>query len=433
MSSPSHNVLDLLRSRGFIYQCTDEEQLRELLGREHVTCYIGFDPTAESLHVGSLVPLMALRHMKRAGHTVILLCGSGTALVGDPSGKQQMRPLMSVEQIESNARDILAQLVAVVEGGLDEGPEPLKLDNVRWLSDLNYIEFLRRYGRHMSVNRMLGRESAKRRYESSEGLSFLEFNYACLQAYDFLHLHIEHGCVLQMGGQDQWGNICEGIDLIGRPAMGGGKAYGATFPLLVDSSGEKFGKSAEGAVWLDAARTPPFDYYQFWRNTEDADVVRNLLLFTELEEGAIRADAGRNINRSKEILAYECTRLVHGRLVADEVFRTAVAQFRASDPEGEITMGSGIPAAGGAQGSALPTERIPATDDPIKLVDLLVRVELCKSKGEARRLIEQGGVYWEEKRIEDVQVQIVPSEEARKRQGVIVSVGKKRRKKVVFE
>ncbi|MBW2263742.1 MAG: tyrosine--tRNA ligase [Deltaproteobacteria bacterium] len=424
------NAFDVLKSRGFLYQSTNEEALRGLLGSEKVTCYIGFDPTAESLHVGSLVPLMALRHMKRAGHTVILLCGAGTAMVGDPSGKQKMRPMMGLEEIESNSRDILAQLVKVVDTDVD-GPPATTLDNADWLRGLNYIEFLRDHGRHMSVNRMLARESAKRRYESDEGLSFLEFNYMCLQAYDFLHLYREHSCVLQMGGQDQWGNICEGIDLIARPELAGGRAHGMTFPLLLSSSGEKFGKTAEGAVWLDAGRTPAFDYYQFWRNCDDNDVVKHLLFFTDLDEEAIRAVATRNPNRSKEILAYECTRLVHGPQSAAEAFRTAVEQYRAADPDGKITMGSDIPLVGGGE-TAVPTEVLPRSAEPVRVVDLLVRIGMCKSKGEARRLVQQGGVYLDSKRVDDVHME-VPEINRLEGRSLLVAVGKKRRRMVRFE
>jgi tyrosyl-tRNA synthetase len=421
------NVFDVLKSRGFVYQCTDEAGLRDLLEGGGATCYIGFDPTAESLHVGSLVPLMGLRHMKRAGHRVILLCGGGTAMVGDPSGKQEMRPIMSREVIESNAREILSQMTDIVDKGV-EGTPCAPLDNKEWLLGLGYVDFLREYGRHMSVNRMMGRESAKRRFESDEGLSFLEFNYACLQAYDFLHLFREHGCRLQMGGQDQWGNICEGIDLIARPELAGGKAFGVTFPLLLSPSGEKFGKTAEGSVWLDGRRTPVFDYYQFWRNVDDSEVERDLLLFTELDEEQIRRQCGRNVNRSKEILAYECTRLVHGPGAAAEAFRTAVAEFRAADEGGEITMGSDIPPAEGSGDSSVPVVSVSMPADDGSVQKLLVLAGLCKSKGEARRLIEQGGVYVDGTRVEDARAEVTNLGEGEH----LVSVGKKRKRRVVF-
>ncbi len=437
MSGTRSNAFDVLGARGFVYQCTDEGGLKDLLGREKVTCYIGFDPTADSLHVGSLVPLIALRHMKRAGHPVILLTGSGTAMVGDPSGKQKMRPMMTLDEIERNAGDISAQLALVVDRDIDGCGPTIRLDNREWLARLGYVEFLRDVGRYMSVNRMLGRESARRRFESDEGLSFLEFNYACLQAYDFLHLFRTFGCRLQMGGQDQWGNICEGIDLIARPETAGGKAYGLTFPLLLSQSGEKFGKTAEGAVWLDGKRTPPFDYYQFWRNTADADLERYLLLFTELPVESIRSEWKANVNRSKEILAYESTRMVHGPEVAAEVYRTALGQFRPADPEGRITLGSGIPsqitagALAGAEDGSVPEVRVEAARLPVPVLDLLVVADLIKSKGEGRRLIKQGGISLDGSRIEDEKATVSgPGKDGR---SVLLSIGKKKRRRIVFE
>ncbi len=337
---------------------------------------------------------------------------------------------MSLEEIESNSRDISSQLARVVDEGV-VGPTAVRLDNARWLTQLGYIDFLRDVGRHMSVNRMLARESAKRRHESDEGLSFLEFNYACLQAYDFLHLYREHGCVLQMGGQDQWGNICEGIDLIARPELGGGRAHGMTFPLLLSGSGEKFGKTAEGAVWLDAGRTPPFDYYQFWRNVDDNDVGTYLKLFTELDLNEIGSAATVNWNRSKEILAYECTKLVHGADAAAEAFRTAVEQYRAADPDGTITMGSDIPAAAGGE-TAVPEAVMPRSAEPLGVLDLLVRIGMCRSKGEARRLVQQGGVYLDSERVDDVHKE-VPEINRLHGRSLLVAVGKKRRRMVRFE
>ncbi len=419
-----------LDERGFIYQKTaSPEDLAGLLD-ETVSVYIGFDPTADSLHVGSLVPLMALRHVKRAGHRVILLTGSGTAMVGDPSGKTEMRPMMTARDIECNASRISSQLSRIVDD-VDGGPDCLALDNASWLEPLGYIQFLRQCGRFMSINRMLSRESARRRYESEEGLSFLEFNYMCLQAFDFLHLYQEHGCRLQMGGQDQWGNICEGIDLISRPELGSGRAYGITFPLLLSSSGEKFGKTAAGAVWLDPARTPPFDYYQFWRNVSDEDVERYLLLFTELDAEAIKAQCRTSINRSKEILAFECTRILHGNLVAQEVYSTACAQFRCADVDGAITMGSTIPRvhASVTADVSVPEVRIPAADFPVGVLDLLVRTGLVASKGEARRILRQGGVYVDGQRLLDENDRVDPS--GRGESGCLVSIGKKRRRRVV--
>ncbi len=261
--------------RGFIEQATDPEEMETLFTKKTLSAYIGFDPTAESLHVGSLIPIMALAHLQQHGHRPIALVGGGTALIGDPSGKKEMRPVLSHEEIRHNAEGLKKQLTRYM---ILDGPKGILLNNVDWLTPLNYIEFLRDIGRHFSVNRMLTAESVKQRLET--GLSFIEFNYQLLQAYDFLHLYSHQDCLLQMGGSDQWGNIVAGIDLIRR--MKGGKAYGLTFPLIVTSSGEKMGKTAQGAVWLDPEKTSPYEYYQFWINTEDQDVGRFLALFTFL-------------------------------------------------------------------------------------------------------------------------------------------------------
>jgi tyrosyl-tRNA synthetase len=428
------NVFDELHERGFIYQCTGKEALRELLGKESVTYYIGFDPTAASLHVGSLIPIMAMVHMQRAGHRSIVLMGGGTAMVGDPSGKREMRQIISREDIERNAAGIRKQLEKFLDLG---GERTLLLDNADWLCGINYIEFLRTVGRTMSVNKMLARESARLRYESADGLSFLEFNYACLQAYDFLVLSRDHGCVLQMGGQDQWGNICEGIDLIGRPDISGKKVYGMTFPLLVGPGGEKFGKTVKGSAWLDADLTPPFDYYQFWRNTDDRDVGRYLRLFTLLPKeeaaalGELQAPA---INRAKEILAFECTAMVHGLETAQEVYAGAVGQFGSADPDGTIETSSRIREAGDAGRSVraeVPTFHLEAGDvsGGISILDLLVRSGLCKSKGEARRFVQGGGVYLNDARIDAADRVLLqdsfPGGEA------LLRIGKKNIKKIV--
>ncbi len=430
------NVFDELHGRGFIYQCTDKEALRDMLGKESLTYYIGFDPTAASLHVGSLIPIMAMVHMQRAGHRSIVLLGAGTAMVGDPSGKREMRQIISREDIERNAVGIRKQL----EKFLDFGSEKtLLLNNADWLCELNYIEFLRTVGRYMSVNKMLARESARLRYESSDGLSFLEFNYACLQAYDFLVLSRDHGCTLQMGGQDQWGNICEGIDLIGRPDLSGKKVYGMTFPLLVGPGGEKFGKTVKGSVWLDADLTLPFDYYQFWRNTDDGDVGRYLRLFTLLprEEadrlGGLEPPA---INRAKEILAFECTAMVHGFDTARDVYAGAVQQFGSADPEGKVETTSRILEAGSAAegGRAeVPTFRLSRGDlgEGIGIIDLLVLSGLCKSKGEARRFVQGGGVYLNDARIDAADARVGPDSLAGGE--ALLRIGKKNIKKIVVD
>ncbi|MFH1438676.1 MAG: tyrosine--tRNA ligase [Pseudomonadota bacterium] len=397
------NVYDELEQRGFIYQCTDPDGLRELLAKEQVTYYIGFDPTGGSLHVGSLVPIMAMVHMQGAGHRTIALMGGGTAMVGDPSGKNEMRRMISREVIDRNAVGIKAQFEQYLDFG--EGRAVL-LNNLDWLLPLNYIEFLRTIGRHMSVNRMMARESARLRYESADGLSLLEFNYACLQAYDFYVLARDHGCALQMGGRDQWGNICEGIDLIGRQDLGGRKAYGLTLPLLVGPGGDKFGKTVKGSVWLDAKLTQPFDFYQFWRNTEDTEVERYLKLFTLLPLDEIRRLGALKppmINRAKEILAFEITMLAHGFETAGDVFAGAINEFGSADPEGTVETSSriGEVAVSATGEGAVPTFDLEKgeTGQGLAVIDLLVKAGMCRSKGEARRFIQGGGVYLNNARV----------------------------------
>ncbi len=301
------NVLDTFEERGFVEQVTDREELLKALG-DPTTCYIGFDPTASSLHVGSLVPIMSLAHMQRAGHRPIALVGGGTTLVGDPSGKTEMRRLMSREEINRNAEGIKKQLSRFLDFSLEKA---LMLNNADWLVGLNYIEFLRDIGRHFSVNRMLAAESYKVRLES--GLSFIEFNYMLLQAYDYWHLFKHYQCRLQMGGNDQWGNILAGADLIRR--MEGEVVHALTFPLITTSSGIKMGKTHKGAVWLDPELTSPYDYYQYWINQDDKDVERFLALFTFLPMEEVRrlgSLMGEGIREAKEVLAFEATALCHG-------------------------------------------------------------------------------------------------------------------------
>ncbi len=317
------NVYQTFKERGFIAQVTDEAELEALLGRERVTCYIGFDPTATSLHAGSLLPLMALAHMQRAGHRTIAILGAGTAMIGDPSGKTEMRKMLTPEEIAENGRQMQRQFSRFVRLDGDQG---LMLNNADWLLPLSYISFLRDYGRYFSVNRMLSFEAYKQRME--RGLSFLEFNYQLLQAYDFLVLFQKHGCSLQMGGDDQWGNIVAGMDLIRR--LESKPAYGLTFPLLQTASGEKMGKTAKGAVWLDAERTSPYDFFQYFRNTDDRDVKRFLGYFTFLpmaEIETLTAGAGAALNAAKERLAYEVTKIVHGEPAADEARAAAKSAF----------------------------------------------------------------------------------------------------------
>jgi len=404
------DVFEELERRGFIYQCTDSDGLRSILAQKKVTFYVGFDPTASSLHVGSLIPIMAMVWLQKSGHRPIALLGGGTAMIGDPSGKKEMRKIISREEIVKNAQGIEKQLRKFLN--LD-GTAGLLLDNSKWLLNLGYIPFLRDIGRFMSVNRMLARESARLRYESPEGLSFLEFNYACLQAYDFYVLYRDYDCILQMGGQDQWGNICEGIDLIGRPEILGKKAYGLTFPLLLSSTGEKFGKSVGGNVWLDSSLTSPYDYYQFWRNTDDRDVMRYLMMFTQLpyeEAKRLGSLEPPMINRAKEILAFECTMALHGFETASKVYAGAVSIFGCCDDAERIPTTSRIIE---AQRMVTMEKEIPAielereeVEAGIEIVDLLARSGLCSSKSQARRCIQQGGVYLDGERVKDLNMKI---------------------------
>ncbi len=362
------DLLDTLTIRGFVENCTDEDGVRALLAARPATAYIGFDPTAASLHVGSLVQLMVMAHLQRAGHRIVALVGSGTARVGDPSGKTELRRLLGEEELAVNAAGIASQIGRFV--GL-EGPLGLLEDNASWLLPLPYIGFLREVGRHFSVNRMLAAESYRIRLE--KGLSFLEFNYQVLQAYDFLELYRRHGCRLQLGGSDQWGNIVAGVDLIRRVEQV--ETWGLTTPLVVLSSGEKMGKTASGAVWLDAALTPPFEFFQYWRNVPDADVRRFLLLFTFLpvpEVDALTAMRGAALNRAKERLAHEVTTIVHGQEAADRALAGARAAFAGGTATGEI-----------------PT--VEATL-PQSLFALLPAAGLCTSRSDARRSIQGGAV-----------------------------------------
>ncbi|HCN09440.1 MAG TPA: tyrosine--tRNA ligase, partial [Lentisphaeria bacterium] len=331
---------DVLEERGFLYQLTDEEVVADRLNGEPATFYIGFDPTADSLHVGHLLPIMAARILQRAGHRPIMLVGGGTAMVGDPSGKTEMRQMLTHEQIQANTGHIRMQLERFVEFGDDKAR---MVDNADWLLGLKYVEFLRDIGRHFSVNRMLAAESVKQRLEA--GLSFLEFNYSLLQAYDFYVLARDYDCEFQLGGQDQWGNIVAGVDLTRR--MLSRAVYGATIPLLTDQAGKKFGKTEAGAVWLDTGRTSVFDYYQFWRNSADTDVIQLLAYFTDLPIDQVQRlgslqDIG--INRAKEILAYEATAMAHGADAAKQAFVAAGKQFGFADPQGTIETTSAVAA-----------------------------------------------------------------------------------------
>ncbi|MBQ8228235.1 MAG: tyrosine--tRNA ligase [Clostridia bacterium] len=375
------NVFDTLVERGLVAQTTDADKIREMLATENVKFYIGFDPTADSLHVGHFVSVMVMAHMQRAGHTPIALFGGGTGMIGDPSGKTDMRKMLTRETIEYNIgcfRDQMSNLIDFSEG------KAIMVNNADWLMDLNYINFLREVGVHFSVNRMLAAECYKQRLE--RGLSFFELNYMLMQSYDFLVLNRKYGCKLELGGDDQWSNIIGGVELCRR--SDGKDVYGLTFNLLLTSEGKKMGKTEKGAVWLDPKKTTPYDFYQYWRNIADADVVTCMKMLTFIPMDEVNEYAkleGSEINKAKEVLAYEVTKLVHGEEEAQKAQSAAKALF-----------------SNGADSEHMPTTVL--TDDDfedgeISVIDVLVKSGIAKSKGEARRLIDQGGVS-----VDDVKV-----------------------------
>ena len=393
-ASVRSEFLRTLLERGFVHQCTDIDTLDAAAASGRITGYIGFDATADSLHAGSLVQIMMLRHMQRTGHRPVVLMGGGTTRVGDPSGKDKTRQLLSNERIAANIAGIRTVFERFLRFGDDAA---VMVDNADWLDTLQYIPFLREYGRHFSVNRMLGFESVKQRLERAQPLSFLEFNYMVLQAYDFLELGRRYGCRLQMGGSDQWGNIVSGVEL-GRRASGL-ELFGLTSPLLTTSSGAKMGKTAAGAVWLNPDRFSPYEYWQYWRNTEDADTGRFLRLFTEIpldEIARLEALQGAEINEAKKVLANEATALCHGPAVAAEAAETARRAFEAQ--------ASAVfePAdADSAMNARLPSIEVSRSrlDEGIPVYEALRLTGLVKSNGEGRRLIRGGGA-----RVDDVPV-----------------------------
>ena len=401
----TENVYDVLAQRGFIAQVTDEDGLRKHLSRSAVAFYIGFDSTAVSLHAGSLVPIMAMMHLQHNGHRPIALVGGGTTMVGDPSGKTEMRQMLSEEEIRANGARIHAQLGRYLYA--DQG-KAIAVDNADWLLSLKYVAFLREIGVHFSVNRMLAAEAYKLRLE--RGLSFIEFNYQLLQAYDYLTLFERYGCTLQMGGDDQWGNILAGVDLIRR--VKGAAAYALTFPLLTTASGAKMGKTAEGAVWLDPNLLSPYGFYQYWINCDDRDVERFLKLFTFLslhEIEGLAALQGSELRHAKQVLAYEATCITHGEQGAQEAQAAAEAAFgQGQDREG------------------IPTTLLNMRQlaEGIGLAALLTEVGLTKSRGEARRAIEQGGAYVNETRVSDLDYAVSTSD--LKPDTILLRVGKKR-------
>ena len=424
------SVIDELRQRGFIEQTTHDQELEDYIEQGNITCYIGFDPTASSLHIGSLVPIMSLAHMQRHGHRPIALVGGGTGLVGDPSGKTEMRKLLTSEAIEENARGIKKQLAHFLDF---EQSRALMLNNAEWLTRLEYIPFLRDIGRHFSVNRMIKAESYKMRLDSEEGLSFIEFNYMILQAYDFLELFNRHKCRLQMGGSDQWGNIVAGVELIRK--MHRQTAFGITFPLIVTSSGEKMGKTAKGAVWLDPARTSPYDYYQYWVNTDDRDVARFLALFTFLPMDEIRkveSLEGADLNSAKSILAFETTLLVHGRQEALNAYQAALSMFGGREIPQHLLPSSTIPRSmAGDDDLSVPYSFVEAESlkAGIPAFKLFHQAGLAASGGAARRLIEQGGAYVNGQRI-DAFDRLITEQDLNEERVIVLRSGKKRFHKI---
>ncbi|MBU4317675.1 MAG: tyrosine--tRNA ligase [Proteobacteria bacterium] len=396
-------VIDILEERGFVEQKTHEKELSDYIESGNVSCYIGFDPTASSLHIGSLVPIMALAHMQRAGHRPIALVGGGTGLVGDPSGKTEMRQMLTVDIVNDNVKCLKSQLSRFIDF---ENGKALLVNNADWLSDLKYIPFLRDIGRHFSVNRMIKMESCKLRLDSEEGLSFIEFNYMLLQAYDFMILSRDYGCRVQMGGSDQWGNIVAGIDLIRRVTKE--QAFGVTFPLITTSSGAKMGKTAAGAVWLDPERTSPYDYYQYWVNSDDADVVRFLALYTFLPMEEIRAVASlkdADLNFAKSVLAFETTQLVHGREEAEKAYYAAMKMFGSRTVPQQVLSSSSIPRSTPEGGmDSIPQTLIERMDleKGIPAFRLFQIAGLAETSGAARRLISQGGAYVNDTRIDSM-------------------------------
>ena len=398
------NVFDVLKERGMIEQCTNEEEIRKLLGSESVTFYIGFDPTADSLHVGHFIQIMVMAHMQRYGHRPIALIGGGTTMIGDPSGRQDLRQVMTKERIAENGE----KFKKVFEKFLTfEDDRAMMVNNAEWLLPLNYIEFLRDVGSHFSVNRMLTAECYKSRME--KGLTFLEFNYMLLQAYDFYVLHKNYGCKMQFGGNDQWSNIIAGAELVRRKDAQ--TVYGMTFSLLTTSEGIKMGKTAKGALWLDPEKTSPYEFYQYWRNVADADVEKCLAMLTFLpmdEVHRLGSLEGSEINKAKEILAYEVTAMVHSKEDADKAQEASRALF-----------------AGGVKTDDIPSVDLSrdALGDGMEILTLLDAAGLIPSRSEGRRLVQQGGIEVDGNKITDIKAIVTPADF--KDDAIIVKKGKK--------
>jgi tyrosyl-tRNA synthetase len=415
------NIFDIFETRGFVEQVTDRELVLKLL-QNPITCYIGFDPTANSLHVGSLLPIMSLVHMQREGHRPVVVIGGGTALIGDPSGKTEMRPIMTHEEINENAEALKKQLSRFID--FSDG-RAIMVNNADWLTDLSYINFLRDIGRHFSVNRMLAAESYRARLET--GLNFIEFNYMLLQSYDFWHLFRQYDCQLQIGGNDQWGNILAGADLTRR--LEGKIVQGLTLPLLTTSSGIKMGKTHKGAVWLDPERTSPYDYFQYWINQDDRDVERFLALFTLLPMAEVRslgALKGAETRKAKAVLAYEATRLCHGQEAADNAREESARLFGVDTSQDDFS--SAKPSDENTRGPSYAISR-QELDEGIPAYILFEQSGLCRTRGDARRLISQGGGYLNGERIQVVD-QIINSKNMED-DSLLLRAGKKRYMRIV--
>lgn len=413
-------ALQVLQDRGFIKQCTHSEELSDRMDKEKLTFYLGVDPTGKSIHIGHMVPFFAMHHLQEHGHHPIALVGGGTSLIGDPSGKTEMRKMLTPEQIVSNSAALKDQLGTVVDFSDHKDPSKgnaIMLNNYDWLGKLNYIEFLRDIGKHFSVNRMLTFESYKQRLE--RGLSFIEFNYQLLQSYDFLVLNQRHNATLQIGGDDQWGNIVAGIELIRK--IEGKDSYGLTFNLIARSDGQKMGKSEKGAVFLDPEMFSPYDFFQYWRNVNDEDVIKFLKLFTFLPLDEIKEyeDVNRNINEAKERLAFEQTKIIHGQEEADKALSAAKAMFGSQ----KIVSTEGLPFI------TLTKEEL---EKGIGAIELFAMTELCATNSDARRLIRQGGASVNDKKIEDEKA-IIDSSWIDEEGFLLLKAGKKRYFKVVVE
>ncbi|MGO1368225.1 MAG: tyrosine--tRNA ligase [Senegalia sp. (in: firmicutes)] len=406
------NIYDILVERGFIEQATHEDEIRELLGKESVTFYVGFDPTGDSLHVGHFVQVMVMMHMQRAGHKPIALVGGGTAKIGDPSGRSDIRKMLTEEQLNKNVEGLKNQLSKYLN--LD-GENGFAANNKDWLDDLKYIEFIRDIGKHFSVNRMLTAECFKSRLE--KGLSFLEFNYMLLQSYDFLELNKRYNCKLELGGNDQWSNIIAGVDLVRRKEQK--QVYGLTFKLLTTSEGKKMGKTESGAVWVDPDKTSPFEVYQYLRNIDDADVENTLAMLTFLPMDEVKRLGnleGAEINKAKEILAFEFTKIVHGEEEAKKAEKAARALF-----------------AGGNDMSNIPSTEMEKDkfSDGIGLLALMTELGLTASNGEARRLVKQGGVSVNDEKINDIKKEITLEDFTDNK--LLIKKGKKKYHQVVVK